>query len=73
MIQIEGMLMSHQFEHLPHHNFAFYPQNEASAFSQNVRKFETRYRLLLTGTPLQNSLHELFALLNYIVPDVFCR
>lgn len=36
-----------------------------------MRKFETRYRILLTGTPLQNSLHELWALLNYLVPDVF--
>jgi hypothetical protein len=27
--------------------------------------------LLLTGTPLQNNLHELFALLSYLYPDVF--
>lgn len=46
-------------------------KNEASAFSQTVRNFEVRYRLLLTGTPLQNSLHELWALLNFLVPDVF--
>jgi len=46
-------------------------KNEASAFSQTVRTFETRYRLLLTGTPLQNNLHELWALLNFLVPDVF--
>lgn len=46
-------------------------KNEASAFSKTVRTFETRYRLLLTGTPLQNSLHELWALLNFLVPDVF--
>lgn len=46
-------------------------KNEASTFSRTVRLFETRYRLLLTGTPLQNSLHELWALLNFLVPDVF--
>lgn len=46
-------------------------KNEASAFSKTVRLFETRYRVLLTGTPLQNSLHELWALLNFLVPDVF--
>lgn len=46
-------------------------KNEASAFSKTVRQFETRYRILLTGTPLQNSLHELWALLNFLVPDVF--
>jgi len=46
-------------------------KNEASAFSRTIRTFETRYRLLLTGTPLQNNLHELWALLNFLVPDVF--
>lgn len=46
-------------------------KNEASMFSKTVRLFETRYRILLTGTPLQNSLHELWALLNFLVPDVF--
>ena len=28
-------------------------------------------RLLLTGTPLQNNLQELWSLLNFILPDVF--
>ena len=46
-------------------------KNEASSFSKTIRTFETRYRLLLTGTPLQNNLHELWALLNFLVPDVF--
>ena len=46
-------------------------KNEASTFSKTVRLFETRYRILITGTPLQNSLHELWALLNFLVPDVF--
>mmetsp|Transcript_46834 Transcript_46834/g.53157 ORF Transcript_46834/g.53157 Transcript_46834/m.53157 type:complete len:1469 (+) Transcript_46834:105-4511(+) len=48
-------------------------KNEASMFSKTVRTFETRYRILLTGTPLQNSLHELWALLNFLVPDVFAN
>ena len=46
-------------------------KNEASIFSKTVRGFSTAYRLLLTGTPLQNNLHELWALLNFLLPDIF--
>lgn len=46
-------------------------KNEASQFSQTVRLLSTQHRLLLTGTPLQNNLHELWALLNFLLPDVF--
>jgi len=46
-------------------------KNEASLFSQTVRQLQTKWRLLLTGTPLQNNLHELWALLNFLLPDVF--
>lgn len=37
---------------------------------QTVRMFKTNYRLLITGTPLQNNLHELWALLNFLLPEV---
>jgi SWI/SNF-related matrix-associated actin-dependent regulator of chromatin subfamily A member 5 len=46
-------------------------KNEASEFSTNIRNLHTEHRLLLTGTPLQNNLHELWALLNFLLPDVF--
>ena len=36
-----------------------------------MREFKTQNRLLLTGTPLQNNLHELWSLLNFLLPDVF--
>ncbi|KAJ3197493.1 hypothetical protein HK101_003191 [Irineochytrium annulatum] len=46
-------------------------KNENSSLSQIVREFNCRNRLLITGTPLQNNLHELWALLNFLLPDVF--
>ncbi|XP_059478534.1 lymphocyte-specific helicase-like [Neocloeon triangulifer] len=38
---------------------------------REVRNIRSKCRLLLTGTPLQNNLKELWSLLNYLVPDVF--
>lgn len=34
-------------------------------------KYKTRNRILLTGTPLQNNLTELWALLNFLLPTIF--
>lgn len=39
--------------------------------SEFVREIKCTNRLLLTGTPLQNNLHELWALLNFLLPDLF--
>ncbi len=46
-------------------------KNEDSLLSKVVREFKTSARLLLTGTPLQNNLHELWALLNFLLPEQF--
>ncbi|GAX78211.1 hypothetical protein CEUSTIGMA_g5653.t1 [Chlamydomonas eustigma] len=46
-------------------------KNENSRLSTVVRTLRTNYRLLITGTPLQNNLHELWALLNFLLPEVF--
>ncbi|EKX31046.1 hypothetical protein GUITHDRAFT_83481 [Guillardia theta CCMP2712] len=46
-------------------------KNENSLLSGVVRELKTHSRLLLTGTPLQNNLHELWALLNFLLPDEF--
>lgn len=36
-----------------------------------VKSFKSVNRLLLTGTPLQNNLSELWSLLNFLLPDIF--
>lgn len=46
-------------------------KNVDSMLSQIVRAFSSRSRLLITGTPLQNNLMELWSLLNFLLPDVF--
>jgi SWI/SNF-related matrix-associated actin-dependent regulator of chromatin subfamily A member 5 len=46
-------------------------KNELSNISQVVRRIRCQGKLLLTGTPLQNNLHELWAMLNYLLPSTF--
>lgn len=46
-------------------------KNEESLIGKAVREVRSAYRLLLTGTPLQNNLGELWALLNFMYPEVF--
>ena len=46
-------------------------KNENSRLSLVLRMFNTNNRMLITGTPLQNNLHELWALLNFLLPEVF--
>lgn len=46
-------------------------KNEGSRLARVLRGMHVNYRLLLTGTPLQNNLHELWALLNFLLPEIF--
>jgi len=46
-------------------------KNENAILSKNVRLLQSKFRLLVTGTPLQNNLHELWSLLNFLLPDIF--
>ena len=47
-------------------------KNTQSKLSQTLSTFyHSRYRLILTGTPLQNNLPELWALLNFALPKIF--
>lgn len=36
-----------------------------------TQHYTSRYRLILTGTPLQNNLPELWSLLNFVLPNIF--
>lgn len=38
---------------------------------RELKTFPTDNKLLLTGTPLQNNLAELWSLLNFLLPEVF--
>ncbi|KAI7903884.1 SNF2 family N-terminal domain-containing protein [Cokeromyces recurvatus] len=47
-------------------------KNTQSKLTMVLRQYYfARYRLILTGTPLQNNLPELWALLNFILPKIF--
>jgi Superfamily II DNA/RNA helicases, SNF2 family len=43
-------------------------KNDDSLLYKALFEFKTNHRLLITGTPLQNSLKELWALLHFIMP-----
>ena len=47
-------------------------KNANSKFAQTLgTSYTSKRRVLLTGTPLQNSLTELWALLNFLLPKIF--
>lgn len=46
-------------------------KNHQSKLYSELMRIRARFRLLLTGTPLQNNLQELASLLGFILPKVF--
>jgi len=46
-------------------------KNYQCRFVQELKKYPSSNRLLLTGTPLQNNLTELWSLLNFLLPEIF--
>ena len=47
-------------------------KNAASKFAKTLStQYTTKYRVLLTGTPLMNDLSELWSLLNFLLPSIF--
>lgn len=48
-------------------------KNASSSRYNNLNALNTKHRLLLSGTPVQNDLRELLALLSFLMPRVFDR
>lgn len=46
-------------------------KNPNSLLHKTLTQFSVGFRLLLTGTPIQNNLQELYSLLNFIQPSIF--
>ena len=38
---------------------------------RELKIYRATHRVLLTGTPLQNNLSELWSLLNFLLPEIF--
>ena len=43
-------------------------KNDDSLLYKSLKEFNSNHRVLVTGTPLQNSLKELWSLLHFIMP-----
>ena len=46
-------------------------KNYKTKSSKNLQSLQAEYRLILTGTPLQNNLVEMWSLFHWLLPDVF--
>ncbi|SMN20204.1 similar to Saccharomyces cerevisiae YIL126W STH1 ATPase component of the RSC chromatin remodeling complex [Maudiozyma saulgeensis] len=71
IIKDRAMLCKHEWAHMiidEGHRM----KNAQSKLSYTIQHYyKTRNRLILTGTPLQNNLPELWALLNFVLPKIF--
>ncbi|KAM9357554.1 chromodomain-helicase-DNA-binding protein 1-like [Symphorus nematophorus] len=46
-------------------------KNQDSLLHKTLTQFSVGFRVLLTGTPIQNNLQELYSLLNFVQPSIF--
>ncbi|KAF8226545.1 hypothetical protein L208DRAFT_1406866 [Tricholoma matsutake] len=64
--------------HLSNYNWGYIVVDEGHRLKnlnckliQEIKKYSSAGRMILTGTPLHNNLAELWSLLNFILPDIF--
>ncbi|KAF5319578.1 hypothetical protein D9619_008491 [Psilocybe cf. subviscida] len=64
--------------HLAHYEWGYIVVDEGHRLKnldcklmQEIKKYSSAGRMILTGTPLHNNLAELWSLLNFILPDIF--
>ncbi|RDB21790.1 putative ATP-dependent helicase IRC5 [Hypsizygus marmoreus] len=64
--------------HLANYNWGYIVVDEGHRLKnldcklmREIKKYKSAGRMILTGTPLQNNLAELWSLLNFILPDIF--
>ncbi|KAF8968479.1 SNF2 family N-terminal domain-containing protein [Flammula alnicola] len=64
--------------HLAHYDWGYIVVDEGHRLKnfdcklmKEIKKYTSAGRMILTGTPLQNNLSELWSLLNFILPDIF--
>uniref|UniRef100_A0A8D2CLZ5 Chromodomain-helicase-DNA-binding protein 1-like n=1 Tax=Sciurus vulgaris TaxID=55149 RepID=A0A8D2CLZ5_SCIVU len=48
-------------------------KNQSSLLHKTLSEFSVVFSLLLTGTPIQNSLQELYSLLSFVEPELFSK
>ena len=46
-------------------------KNKNCRLIKELKQYQNTNRLLITGTPLQNNISELWSLLNYLMPEIF--
>ncbi|KAF9265363.1 SNF2-family ATP dependent chromatin remodeling factor snf21 [Marasmius fiardii PR-910] len=64
--------------HLADHNWGYIVVDEGHRLKnldcrlmQEIKKYQSTCRMILTGTPLHNNVAELWALMNFVLPDIF--